>query len=1520
MTFTHDDYTVAWICALPLEMAAAKAMLDEIHSPLAQPVSDHNIYTLGSVSGHNVVVACLPAGVYGTISAAVVVSHLVTTFTNIRFGLMVGIGGGVPRETVDIRLGDVVVSMPTDIRSGIVQYDYGKTLRDRQFQQTGSLNKPPQVLLKAVSQMKSEHIAGKDRVYDVMAKALQKAEIKTLCSRPLNDWLFESTYNHERNKYNCHNCDQNRLVKRTERKTEASYIHYGLIASGDQVMKDAETRDSLARDLHVLSKTRLRRNNTFTTEENECLRSVFLTDPVTDRNALKRKKGEPAIGTCDWILETDELNDWLHHPNLETDVLWIYGNPGTGKSTMAIKITDELPEQAGFSNGQKTLAYFFCDSSSETRRTAVAILRGLIYQLVKQRPSLLRLVLPAYQVRKESLGTSFDALWAILMELGKDTSTEIYCVIDALDECEPESQQTLLDQIYQSLRMDSARSSRVRLLITSRPYPEISEYLLRFNHKDLSSYSAVRKDLETMIKQKVDYLAKRKHYPRKVAEDLSRVLKEKAEGTFLWVGIACEELMRIQSRNAVKTVKKLPSGLYALYQQLLNSALGADDEEKETLLEMLKLVAFARRPLTIPELSAFTQLDTDYDEDSRLQFTKDLVDMCRLMIVVQDQHVQLLHKSVKDFLLKERDEIDDLKTHADLASHCIDHMINTEDEALYISFLNYAVEFWPEHASLARVEFSVTPEDEFFFEFQSRRWMQWLERYNALQQYNYERLSPRFSALHAAARWGITPLASWCLSEGSMSQELEVDTDETTHNGPNFRTRTEVAPLEEAALQGHTAVMRVLLEDADDIGTDFLNRVVQVAAGNEHNGMEMIALLYQQCGQKIETWDVFKAAAHNSGCGKGITKFLLSQIGPDRIHIDDDVLQAALRNRRSGKEILAVLLNREDAEQAQINSEVLQITARVRDYGSDAMTLLLDQLGDDDIQITEDVVKAAAANEESGLDIMRILLDRLGDDEIQITEDVVKAAAENDECGLEILKLLLTRKNQIQLTADILKTAAANNVDGDEVIEFLLDQQEGVEIQITEEVAENAAKNRGAGLQIIELLLDRGLQIPITEDILRSAASNQACGADILELLIDRQGKEIGITDKVVQAAAGNKCRRPAVMALLLDKMGDEIQISEAVIKEAVKNEEAGVNMIALLLDRRGEEIHITKDVLREISKNKWTGDEILTLIYDWIQVTEDVVVQAAGSVQERAMGLLLDRRGDEVQITDDVVESAMANERCGDKLMALLLDRRGEELPVTELAVSMATANKKYGLELIILLLDHRPEVVRATTTVLQTAASAGNEPMLRLICNRFMLLIPSGLLAVARLTDAAYKGHEDDVRELLDKTPPDIADVNGFTPLSWAAANGHIEVVRALLETNKVNINSRDVGGGAPVSWAAAYGHAEVVDLLLESGADPNVVDIDGESAYEVAAHEGYEDIAARLLEAMDSASSISSKSIAESPHDVFPLHSPADQMKLLRVAAPLAGVIETHPLFTISQRTSGRERQCETLLDVD
>jgi hypothetical protein len=82
-----NDYTVGWVCALPLEMAAAKGMLHEIHQDLPeQDTSDHNSYILGQIHHHNVVIASLPPGVYRATPAATVAKDMLRTFSSHQIG------------------------------------------------------------------------------------------------------------------------------------------------------------------------------------------------------------------------------------------------------------------------------------------------------------------------------------------------------------------------------------------------------------------------------------------------------------------------------------------------------------------------------------------------------------------------------------------------------------------------------------------------------------------------------------------------------------------------------------------------------------------------------------------------------------------------------------------------------------------------------------------------------------------------------------------------------------------------------------------------------------------------------------------------------------------------------------------------------------------------------------------------------------------------------------------------------------------------------------------------------------------------------------------------------------------------------------------------------------------------------------------------------------------------------------------------------------------------------------------
>lgn len=255
-------YTVGWICAIKTELVAAKAFFDEEHEQLDKTDdNDNNIYALGRVGKHNVVVASLPKWEYGLVTAATVARDMLRSFPNVRFGLMVGIAGGAPSKDHDIRLGDVVVSGRDAGTGGVLQYDYGKTIQNQAFEQTGFLNQPPQLLLAAMASLEADYDMKGHQLNEAIEGALKRfPKMRKKYSRPSveSDRLYQSHFVHPASSSGecsqvCSN-DPNYLVQRTERdeNEDDPVIHYGVIASANQLMKNAKIRDKMAAKRGVL--------------------------------------------------------------------------------------------------------------------------------------------------------------------------------------------------------------------------------------------------------------------------------------------------------------------------------------------------------------------------------------------------------------------------------------------------------------------------------------------------------------------------------------------------------------------------------------------------------------------------------------------------------------------------------------------------------------------------------------------------------------------------------------------------------------------------------------------------------------------------------------------------------------------------------------------------------------------------------------------------------------------------------------------------------------------------------------------------------------------------------------------------------------------------------------------------------------------------------------------------------------------------------------------------------------------
>lgn len=157
MPLTHSDYHVGILCTQSCETTAVRAMLDEEHDLQEVSDNDNNVYSLGRIGRYNVVVASSRAGDYG--AAAEIADSMKGSFPRLRYYLMVGIAGGVPRpleEGGDIRLGDVVVGCTTGVPS-VINYEYGQQAADG-FQLRSELDEPPEGLCRAVGLLAANHM------------------------------------------------------------------------------------------------------------------------------------------------------------------------------------------------------------------------------------------------------------------------------------------------------------------------------------------------------------------------------------------------------------------------------------------------------------------------------------------------------------------------------------------------------------------------------------------------------------------------------------------------------------------------------------------------------------------------------------------------------------------------------------------------------------------------------------------------------------------------------------------------------------------------------------------------------------------------------------------------------------------------------------------------------------------------------------------------------------------------------------------------------------------------------------------------------------------------------------------------------------------------------------------------------------------------------------------------------------------------------------------------------------------
>ncbi|KAL3445802.1 hypothetical protein BJX65DRAFT_280401 [Aspergillus insuetus] len=690
------DYTVGIICCLTVERTALKFMLDEEHDRPSKLPGDKSIYTAGTIHGHNVVIASLPLGYTGTTPVATVAQCMEHSFPSLKLRLLVGIGGGVPSDEVDIRLGDVVVSAPKNTYGGVVQYDFGREKPDG-LERKGFLCPPPsewlQVLAEIMSDQDIYHAQGRNRITETIS-ALTKISGFEQYNRPKVDVLFEANSHHVKGVKTCDKCDKIYIVPRpTRKKPDNPVIHCGLIASGNRVMEHGLERDRISKELGGVICFEMEAAGLMNEFRCIVIRGIsdyadshkqdiwqpyaaavaagfakemlsYFEPPAYDindasywdiaqwlsqSNSLQRQQDildERTEGTGHWFLESTEFHDWTSG---DKGNLWCYGIPGSGKTVLAATAMHHLGQY--MVDETLTVAGTFCDYQERHQQTPSEIFASFVKQLIIHQEEhhlhLSKEVMELYvKHHRRQTRPKFREYQSVL-ESELRRYRRVFLIIDAVDELPTNEETTarFLDAL-------TSLGTNINIMFTSRiftPLPCLeggSLVEVRADDNDVRTYLKLRME-------RIPQLRRLTQGKEDVRKDIVETLTKDCNGMFL---LARLQLDIIAEKDSLMQVKKalneLPGSLHEVYEGNMQR-IEKQSDGGQLAHRVLNWTCYAGRPLTEQELQHALSVEIE----SRLLHEDDLVhrdfaSLCCGLISVDERgrSVRFVHRTAQEYI------------------------------------------------------------------------------------------------------------------------------------------------------------------------------------------------------------------------------------------------------------------------------------------------------------------------------------------------------------------------------------------------------------------------------------------------------------------------------------------------------------------------------------------------------------------------------------------------------------------------------------------------------------------------------------------------------------------------------------------------------------------------------------------------------------------------------------------------------------------------------------------------------
>jgi hypothetical protein len=459
--------------------------------------------------------------------------------------------------------------------------------------------------------------------------------------------------------------------------------------------------------------------------QRECLHLFRLTKSTEDATYewYKNRVEERVEGTCKWFLQHAHFQEWVRQ---DSGLLLVSADPGCGKSVLAKYLVDHvLPESA-------TVCYFFFkDQDQNTARQALC---ALLHQLFFQKPALIQHAMKQYEKDGKKLVNSTTSLWTILADAVQDSQAgPVIIVLDALDECAESEFEDLMRNIESQSHGSQSSNSKLRYLLTSRPYKQIVtkfrgllKSFPRIHIPGEEESEAISQEVNLVISYRVELLAGEIRLPDEVSVDLMTFLTSTEHRTYLWVHLVFDylktEVFKKTRKGIKEATKSLPKSVNQAYEQIL--AKSKDSKDQVVVRSALAIILAAKRPLTLSELSLALEIEEttrslqDIDLEREDDFKSRLRSLCGLFVSVHHGKVYFLHQTAREFLLADlpasasipqgmqwQHSITMQDAHRMLAECCVrflsffnsDETDKTTDRTTNDALFDYSAQFWPMH-------------------------------------------------------------------------------------------------------------------------------------------------------------------------------------------------------------------------------------------------------------------------------------------------------------------------------------------------------------------------------------------------------------------------------------------------------------------------------------------------------------------------------------------------------------------------------------------------------------------------------------------------------------------------------------------------------------------------------------------------------------------------------------------------------------------------------------------------------